>query len=144
MRNHRMLTRSLATLAVVALAACGSDDATSPDRASVAGVYHATTFTASVGVVSSDVLAKGGSVTLTLNANGSATGHLVVPATVAGTAFDQTLNGTWSLDGNVVHLKDDTSDTFLEDLALTVSGSTLTGSDSFSGVDVHVVLTKQS
>src|ERR1043165_110267 len=99
MRLDRRLPRSLATLAVVALAACGSDDATSPTAASVAGVYHATTFTATIAPVSAGVIAKGGSVTLTLNANGTATGHLVIPASVAGTAFDQTLNGTWSLDG---------------------------------------------
>ena len=48
-------------------------------------------------IAETDIIAKGGSVTLSLLANGTASGHLVIPASVAGSAFDQTLNGTWSV-----------------------------------------------
>lgn len=152
MSLRRLARRTAPTAALLAslsfALACGSDDSpTAPTHDQLVGSYAATTFTASVGGLSQDVLAAGGSVTLALAGDGSATAHVVVPASLTGsTTFDQTLTGTWALSGNTVTLDDpdNTSDTFLENLQLKASGNTLVGNGTFTGVAVHLVLTRSS
>ena len=135
---------ALATLIVLgATAACGSDDATGPDMADVAGSYDASVLTASVLGTSEDMLAAGASIHLVLSEGGTTSGHLFVPATeFSGEAVDEDLTGTWTLSGTTVHLTQ-SADTFLRDVALVVDGTQLIGDETISGVAVHVVLDRQ-
>ncbi len=137
--------RSVRALTVLAAlfgaAACTDDDTgTGPTRAEVAGDYEATTFTATSGFLTEDILQAGGSLTLTLAARGILTGHITVPSQ----GVDQDLLGTWSLRGNTVDIDDVPGvDTFLASLELEVRGNTLVGDRVFDGVRVQVVMAKQ-
>jgi hypothetical protein len=136
-----MRNRMRGTLVVASIplgAACS--DALSPE--SLAGTYAATTFTLS-GAVVGDVLAEGGSLTITLNADGTTTGSLFVPASLNdGADFNASLVGTFTIANETLTLTQD-ADTFVRDLAWTVDGSQLRGSGTFSGVTVTVVLSRQ-
>jgi len=124
------------------LLACGGDETTGPTMASVAGNYTATTFTATDANGTIDLLAGGASITATLNADGTTTGALHVPAAFNnGTPVDEDLTGTWTLtNGQVVFTQ--TADTFLPDLTFNVQGNRLEGVGAFAGTTLHVVLTK--
>jgi hypothetical protein len=89
-----------------------------------------------------DLLAAGASVTAVLDANGTTTGHLLVPAAVTGTtAIDEDLTGTWTLANNQVTFNQ-SGGTFLRDVVFNVSGNTLVGNGAFSGTTLHLVLSK--
>src|SRR6266566_4781292 len=121
--------RSVLVTLPLLLAACG-DDSTGP--ASVAGQYAATT----------DVLAAGGSLTITLTANGTTPGQLFVPAALnGGTPLTASMDGTFTLSNGVVTFSQ-AADTFVRDMPFTVLGKTLAGSKDFSGTTVTVVLTR--
>ena len=87
-----------------------------------AGAYAATSFTLNQGGPEEDLLAQGSSITLTLLADGTTTGHMFVPAALTGESdFDEDLDGTWTQADDVVRLEH-TADTFLRDIDLVVSG----------------------
>ncbi len=120
--------------------AAGCSDAVSPE--SLAGTYAATEFTLS-GEVSGDVLAAGGSLSITLNADGSTSGSVFVPAALNdGQDFTASLAGTFTItDGSVTFTQD--ADTFVRDITWEVDGTRLRGAGTFSGVTITVVLTRQ-
>ena len=135
MRHSGILIAALALIA-----ACS--DSTAPTMESVAGTYTATTFTLVEGTTTTDVLADGGSITLTLNAGGTTAGRVLVPeGGEGGGDFDEDLTGTWMLQGSTVTL-DHVADTFLRDMSFTVSGNRLSGQETFDEVTISVVLTK--
>jgi hypothetical protein len=128
-------------LAAVLVAACG--DSTAPTMASVAGSYTATTFTVTETGGTTNVLAAGGSISLTLAAAGTTGGRLFVPGGGEGGGdFDEALTGTWTLQDSTVTLDHD-ADTFLRDMTLTFrSRRQLVGQGTFTDVTVAVVLAK--
>ncbi len=137
MRHSRLL--ATAGLLLITL---GCSDSTEPTMESVAGTYTATTFSIGVGDSSTDLLATGGSITLTLNANGGTTGRIVIPGLgEGGSDFDEALTGTWALVGTTVTL-DHAADTFLRDMSFTVSGDRLSGEMTFGEETITVVLEK--
>lgn len=151
MAHRRFVSWSTRTTALIACltlaAACGGEDSTGPSLSAVVGTYSATTFTAAIGGTTHSILADGGAITLALAADGTSTGRVIVPgAGENGADIDETLDGTWTLSGNTITLSDSTStsDTLLEDLPLQVSGDTLVGDGSFSGIVVHLVLTRMN
>jgi hypothetical protein len=139
------LLRSLRTLALagalLGAAACDDDDtATNPTTAGVAGIYEATTFTASQGPITQDILRSGGALTLRLLDRSILTGHLAIPTE----GIDTDLIGTWNLRGNTVDIDDvPGADTFVEDLEFDVRGNTLAADQVFDGVRMRIVLQKQ-
>jgi hypothetical protein len=139
-----MLTRlahGLVALLLVLLAACDGDPA-APTVEEVVGNYHATTLTTQEAGTTTDHLAAGASITLTLNAGLTTAGRLFVPGgNEDGSDFDADLTGSWTLTGRTVNLEHAT-DTFLRDMPLIADGSRLTGQATFSGVTVRVVLSK--
>jgi hypothetical protein len=126
--------------AAVLLAACS--DSTAPTMSSVAGSYSATSFSVTEGGGTTNILAAGGSITLTLTAAGVTSGRLFVPGGAEdGGDFDEALTGTWTLQDSTVTLEHD-ADTFLRDMSFTVRGQQLVGEETFSDVTVAVVFTK--
>ena len=137
------LAKSFAALAIVsAIAACGSDS-TGPSSPLV-GSYTAFQFVTTGGSGQTNQLTAGSTVQLTLNANGSTSGHMHLAATNGNPAADFDLAGSWQQTGNVVDLTQ-TADTFLRDMAFAVqlSGTgvvDLVGDQVVSGTRVQLTL----
>src|SRR2546427_8105652 len=82
------------------LAACGKDVG-GPSLDSVAGHYLASSFATTQAGVTTNQLARGSLIDLTLVAGGGTTGRLFVPASKPGVAdFDARLLGAWALAGD--------------------------------------------
>ena len=135
------LFRLISTAAAFVLFACG-DDAFTPSVMDTAGSYSATTFTTTNGGSTTDQLAAGASLVLTLADNGTATGRLFVPGGAQGGGdLDADMAGTWTLTGRIVNF-DQTADTFVRDMPFTVESNRLRGEATFSGTTIRVTLDK--
>ena len=102
-------------LAVVAftLAAVGCDNATEPTMAEVVGTYEAVEFTAAADGDTTDQLARGATLEITLADDGSTVGSLFVPGGAEdGGDFQADLAGSWALDAGTVTFEQD-ADTFI-------------------------------
>ena len=122
--------------------AVGCSDPVTPE--SLAGTYVATTFALS-GDVTEDVLAAGGSLTITFDAGGTTSGSLFVPAASSasgGMDFTADMAGTFALENDSVTLTQ-AADSFVRDLTWTVDGDRIRGIGTFSGVTITVVLSRQ-
>ena len=105
MLRHRPVVPLLA--ASLALAAC--TDPAGVRVSDILGTYEATTFIAE----GNDVLAAGGSLTLSFQGTGLVFGTLYVPASVGG-PLTTDMTGTWGLVDRTL-LIDQTEDTFVRD-----------------------------
>ena len=122
--------------------AVGCSDPLTPE--SIAGAYAASTFALSGGVTE-DVLAAGGSLTITFSAGGTTSGTLFVPAASSGSGgvdFTADMAGTFTLEGDSITLTQ-AADSFVRDLTWTVDGNRISGTGTFSGVTITVVLSRQ-
>jgi len=125
----------------LSLVGCG-DDGFSPTVDSVAGTYHATTFTFDGGSGATDLLAAGASVTVTLAPDGTTSGRMFVPGVGEGGGdLDADLAGTWTLSGTTVTFEQD-ADTFIRDIPFTAAPSRLRGQETSGTEVVELVLTK--
>ncbi len=89
-----------------------------------------------------DALAAGATLTITLNANGTTTGSLLIPASLNnGTSFTANLTGSFRLMGATVQF-DQTADTFIRDMDFMLVGGRLEGNRTFSGTTINLVLTR--
>lgn len=128
--------------AVFAAAACS--DSTSP-RDAVVGNYAAIIFvTTPTGGSARNELQAGSTLVMTLNSNGSTSGHLHVAANGATPVFDRDMAGTWDLNGEVVTFTQ-AADTFVRNMAFTVQRVgdnvlSLVGDMVFSGTRINVTL----
>lgn len=133
---------ALACALALTFGACGDNGPSVPTAANVAGTYMATTFLATTGGVTTNMLTSGASVTLILGADGTTSGRLFVPASVTP-QVDAPLTGTWSFfSATDIDIASNT-DTFLRDMLFTVSGNTLVGDQTFNATRIQIVLTKQ-
>lgn len=133
---------SAAVLAVGTLPAC-SDSTAEPT--SIAGSYQATTLQVtpdSEPVI--DVLAKGGTLSLTIASNNTTTGALTIPGSLTedGRPIVEDLAGTAVRSGNTVRFQQ-SGDTFVRDLTFTVSGGRLQTTQTLSGATYSITLTRQ-
>ncbi len=146
MKPHtRLLRTSLLLPFVLLLAACSDDDDPMGSTAGVAGDYSTTTFTLREGtnpVV--NMLARGGSIEVTLTATGGVTGQMIIPDTPEfGDAFTTNLVGTFTVTGSTLRFTQ-SADTFIRDFIWTIEGQTLTSSgDAGGGILAEVTLTRQ-
>ena len=123
--------------------ACGSD---SPTQASspIAGTYVATVLRVTpTGQPTIDVLAQGGTLSITIAADNTTTGSLTLPASLAGSAVSLSMAGTAVVSGSTVTFQQP-GDTFVRDLTFTISGNTLSVANQAAGSQTFTVtLTKQ-
>jgi len=139
-----VVTRIGALSLAMAAGACGGADSFSPTVETVAGAYSARTFTVTSSAGTTDFLALGATVTVTLLPDGTTTGRLVVPGGAEdGGTLDEDLEGTWALTGSTVTFNQ-AADTFIRDAEFTAGRDTLTGEGVFSGVTIRLVLSKVS
>lgn len=145
--------RTALTLAAFAglLAACGDGplDPGSPSMAVVAGEYDAAdtfgalSFTTTADGETTDWLAAGARLTLTLDADGTVAGRLFIPGgDEDGSDMDADMAGTWTLSGTTVRFEQE-ADTFVRDMPFTYTDKVLSGDRTFSDVRVRVVLVEQ-
>ena len=108
-----------------------------------AGTYTATSFTyAPAGGTPKDVLAAGGGITLNIGRDFSTSGSMSIPASVTGgAAINQGLLGAAARMNESVELSL-VQDSFLNEMVFTYTGTSLTGSGTFSGVGIVVTLSK--
>jgi hypothetical protein len=134
--RHWLLAASL----LFAAAACSS----STDANPLAGSYVATTFQVTpTGESMIDVLAYGGTLSITIADDNTTSGTLFIPASLAGEAFTESLAGTAVQTGNRVGFTQ-VSDTFVRNLTFTINGSTLqTVNQPLNGAMFTVVLTRR-
>jgi hypothetical protein len=107
--QRRLSSRTAVALLLFALLAGSCTDPAGVTVRDIIGTYHATSFIAE----GNDVLAAGGSLTLTFEGTGLMTGSLFVPASVGG-PLAADMSGTWTLVDRTLVLAQ-TEDTFVRD-----------------------------
>lgn len=112
--------RSTALALFVLLAAC--DDPVMLTLDLVAGTYVATELTAN----GDDIIAAGGTLTMTLASDGTVTGDFTLPAAAPGGPFNADLAGTYGVSGEGVTFTQ-AADTFIRDATWTWDDGVLSG-----------------
>lgn len=128
-------------LSLVAITGCG-DDGFEPTVDNVSGSYVATVLTVEETSGTTDYLAFGATMEVTLHPDGTVDGQFFVPSLgPGGSDIDVALGGAWSLDGNQVTIES-IQDTFLQDVVFTATEGRLDGEFVGNGVSVQVRLEK--
>jgi hypothetical protein len=136
--------KSLAPIAVLVVAGgCGSES-TSPQSPSLAGSYTAFEWVTTGGSGQTNQLVAGSTLQITLNGNGSTTGHMHIAASNGNPTADFDMAGAWTQSGNTVDFTQ-AADTFVRDMVFTVQPIAtgvvdLVGDQLFSGTQVKVTL----
>jgi hypothetical protein len=132
----------IALALALVLGACGGEDTFSPTAETVAGSYTAASLTVSSSVGTTDLLASGSTVAITLAVDGTTSGRLFVPGGAEdGSDLDVDLDGTWTLSGATVTFNQ-TGDTFIRNIAFVAGPNRLSGEGTFSGALIRIVLGK--
>ncbi len=133
------MRQGLIALAVgLTLAGCSDDDGT--DISDVAGSYEATTFVVTPdGEGPIDVLAAGGFINITINSNGTTTGDMFLPASVAGTDQAFSMDGTASIVGSEQVAFDQVADSFFRELTFTIEAEELVVLEQRAGSAVFTI-----
>lgn len=143
MSLNRLAGAGLLAASISLAVACG--DSFEPTTENVAGAYEATVFRGDDEGVDRDLLDEGGSLSITLAANGTTSGRLFVPGgDEDGSDLDMSLVGTWTLDEERSEVTfDQSADTFLRGMTFAASEDRLEGEESFVDGSIEVVLEKQ-
>jgi hypothetical protein len=133
------MRQGLIALAVgLTLAGCSDEDGT--DISDVAGSYEATTFVVTPdGEGQIDVLAAGGFINITINSNGTTTGDMFLPASVAGTDQAFSMDGTASIVGSEQVAFDQVADSFFRELTFTIEAEELVVLEQRAGSAVFTI-----
>jgi hypothetical protein len=133
---------AVALALAITLAACGAGDNFSPSVENVSGAYTASSFTVTGTSGTTNLLAAGATVSITLAANETTSGRLFVPGGAEdGSDLDADLSGAWSLKGSKVKFTH-AADTFIRDVEFLATESQLTGEGTFGDVTIRLMLTK--
>jgi hypothetical protein len=139
------VARIRATIALtlaLALGSCGGEDTFSPTVESVTGSYTASALTLTSSIGTTDLLALGSTVALTLAADGTTSGRLFVPGgDDDGGDLDVDLAGTWALSGSTVTFNQ-TGDSFIRDVEFAAGPDQLNGEGEVSGAIIRLALRK--
>jgi hypothetical protein len=143
-RNLRHLRTVSIVAAFAATAACGSDS-TSP-QSPLVGSYTAFQWVTTGGSGQTNQLTIGSTLQITLNADGSTSGHMHIAASNGGPATDLDFDmaGTWSESNNVVDFTQ-AADTFVRDMTFAVQPIAngvvdLVADQVFSGTRIQLTL----
>lgn len=135
--------------AVVAVLGACSDDGVGPaeiTREDITRGFSAVTFTTTTDGTTTDQLAEGATLNITLHEEGTTTGRLFVPGgDEDGGDLDADLAGTFSFNDSTDGVTfDQNADTFVRDMTFTAVRSNdavqLEGEQTFGGTTVRVVL----
>lgn len=131
-----------ALMALLVLSAtCENDDLISEDQRAVAGLYVATQFVTDIEGMRIDQLARGSTITLSLDPSRLTSGRLIIIDPIAPENVG--LEGQWALFVDHI-LLDLTYDSILDSLTLAIRGSTLVAEDPGGSRQLQLVLTRQS
>lgn len=123
--------------------ACGSDT-TEPGLA-LEGNYIATQWVTTGSSGQTNQLQAGSTLNISLNSNGTTSGHLHVAASGGSPALDRDMAGTWAKSGNTITFSQ-SADTFVRDTPFTVvpNGANweLVADHVFSGTRIQLTLTR--
>jgi hypothetical protein len=108
----------VSALAIVVIAACGSDTVVGGGANPPVGSYSPIIFTTTGSSGVTNQLLNGGSLNIALASNGTTSGHLHVGASGNVPALDADMAGTWEIHGNQVEFTQ-AADTFMNDLIFT-------------------------
>jgi hypothetical protein len=138
----KTLGRSSITVLSAAMLAAACDS-TEPSSA-LAGTWVATSFVfTETGAAPVDVLAAGGGLTIAIAGDNSTTGTLTIPGSIiGGSDFVASMAGTAVRSGNTVTFSQP-ADTFVRNVVWTVSGDTIEGTLTQTGVTVDITLSRQ-
>lgn len=143
MLKFRSLSGTAVLASMLVFAGCGVDELIGPDEEDVVGTYTATQLSITTGSGETDLLDLGGSVTVTLDLDGTTEGTYASPAFDGDPAFSASLDGTWSLLAGFIRFSHD-SDTLLESLVFEYDNGRLIASEVFADGVVDVVLTRST
>lgn len=143
MRSNSATISTLVTSSLVLLAACGGEGPTATSRIDVAGSYEATTLTVTKDGTTTDALAEGAFLDITLAEDGATSGTLGIPAGLSDSGDEErySLVGTWTVNGPTVEF-DQEADTFVRDMSFEVVSNRLEGEETFGDETVQAVLTR--
>ena len=143
---------AIAAILCTALTACGGNGSPSGlggggGGASLPGTYTATRWVTTGGSGQTDQIVAGSTLTITLNANGTTSGHLHLVSSGSNPAVDADMAGIWSQLGGVVGFSQN-ADTFVRNMQFSVVANgpkwALDGDQVFSGsTRVQITLTQQ-
>jgi hypothetical protein len=138
----RIILRSVAAPLLFALVASSCGDPAGPTT--IVGTYQATTLNfAPTGLPSINILGLGGSLTVTIAADNTTTGSLVIPDLTGGSPTTISLVGTAVRSGNTVTFQP-TVDSPISGVPFDIDGNTLNGSVIIPGEGTaFIVLTRQ-
>lgn len=140
--RSRLLNVFAALTVAATVAACGGDS-TAP-QSTVAGSYTASEFITTGGSGQTNQLLSGSTVQITLNSDGTTTGHMHLAASGGTPAGDYDLAGTWHQNGTTVGFTQ-AVDTFIRNMVFTIQPIAagvwnLIGDQAFSGTRVQLTL----
>jgi hypothetical protein len=139
-----LVKRIVPALAIAALVGCGSDSVVGGGANPPVGSYAAIIFVTTGTSGQTNQLTNGGSLNITLAANGTTSGHLHVSASGNNPALDADMAGTWTRQGNQIDFTQ-AADTFMNDLTFTyqpISNSSwhLAASQVIQGTKIDITL----
>lgn len=112
--------KCLAPIMMLAAAVgCGGSDSTGTQSSALAGSYTAVQWVTTGNSGQTPQLAIGSTLQITLNNDGSTTGHMHLAASGGNTAMDFDMAGTWAQNGNNVSFSQ-AADTFLRNMVFTI------------------------
>jgi len=141
-RTLRRLQVISIVAAVAAIAACGSSS--TPPQSPLVGSYTAFQWVTTGGSGQTNQLTIGSTLQITLNADGSTSGHMHLAASNGAPAADFDMAGTWNESNNVVDFTQ-TADTYVRNIIFAVQPIAngvvdLVGDQVFSGTRVQLTL----
>jgi hypothetical protein len=133
----------VSTLAIGAAGCGGGSDPIVQPTVDITGSYVATVFKVTpTNKPTIDVLARGGSLTLTIARDSTTSGSLMVPKDVIGDSVNVSLAGIVSQSGHAVRFSM-ASDTFVRTVGWLAGGGTIATDVNDGSAHIEVLLTRQ-
>lgn len=136
-----IILAALAGLQACAAEGAGAGAATGPSVSDIAGAYALKSFSTTTNGVTTDQLAAGVTLTLTLRQDGATAGRLFIPRHDREPDLEVDMAGTWTVAGDTVRF-DQAADTFVRQTPFLVFPDGLEGETTASDTTIRVSLTR--